>query len=286
MINKKIKSNCKINLYLRVKKKLKNKYHKINTLVSFLNIYDEIYISEINGSNDKISFYGNFKNNINKKKNTITKLLFLLRKNNFLENKFFNIKIKKNIPHSSGLGGGSSNAASLLNFFNLKYDFFLSKKKLIKLAKSIGTDVPLSLVYKNTLFTGNFYAIKKFKKSFKLNVLIVFPQIRCSTKLIYSKCKILSKKTTNIKNIKNRKRFINFIKNQRNDLQPVAIKLYPKIQNLLKNISIQKGCYFSRMTGSGSACVGIFSSFKSLNLAKKSIKAKFPNYWINTSKTI
>ena len=47
----------------------------------------------------------------------LTKVLNLLRKKNLLENQSFKINIKKNIPHGSGLGGGSSNAASLLNYF-------------------------------------------------------------------------------------------------------------------------------------------------------------------------
>ena len=82
MKNFKIKSYCKINLSLRVLKKLKNGYHNIMSLITFCDLHDIISISKIKNLKDKISFSGKFKKGINVKKNTITKALALLRKIN------------------------------------------------------------------------------------------------------------------------------------------------------------------------------------------------------------
>ena len=68
MKNFKIKSYCKINLSLRVLKKLKNGYHNIMSLITFCDLHDVISISEIRNLKDKISFSGKFKKGINKKK--------------------------------------------------------------------------------------------------------------------------------------------------------------------------------------------------------------------------
>ena len=114
----KIKSYCKINLYLKVIKKLSNGYHNISSLITFCNLHDVISISRVKNLSDKISFSGKFKGGINYNSNTVVKVLNLLRKNNFLLNQSFKINIQKNIPHGSGLGGASSNAAVLLNYFN------------------------------------------------------------------------------------------------------------------------------------------------------------------------
>ena len=81
----KIKSFCKINLLLRVIKKLRNGYHYIFSLITFCDLHDYIYIREIKSSNDKISFYGEFKKNINLESNTIIKVLYYLRKKNLLK---------------------------------------------------------------------------------------------------------------------------------------------------------------------------------------------------------
>ena len=69
----KIKSFCKINLSLRVSKKLNKSYHNINSLITFCDLHDVISISKIEGINDKIIFSGKFKYGVDKKLNTITK---------------------------------------------------------------------------------------------------------------------------------------------------------------------------------------------------------------------
>jgi len=285
--NFKIKSFCKINLTLRVLNKLRNGYHEIISLVTFCDLHDVIFIKKINGLHDKIIFSGKFKKGINKKFNTITKLLNLLRKNNFLSKQAFNINIRKNIPHGSGLGGGSSNAASLLNFFNSQMNLKINKSKTNELASHVGSDTPVNLFKKNTLIFGKKGNLLRFNIKFGLNVLIIYPNIICSTKKIYERNKRFSNRRNKIKiNIKNKNKFIQFLIGEKNDLQAAVVEYYPKIQKIIDYIKSQNGCNFARITGSGSACIGIFSSKKNAINAHKMIKLKYPKYWSAISKTI
>ena len=287
MSNFKIKSYCKINLSLRVLKKLNSGYHNIISLITFCDLHDVISISKIRNLKDKINFSGKFKRGINKKSNTITEVLNLLRNKKLLENQAFKVNIKKNIPHGSGLGGGSSNAADLLNYFNLKMKLKLNKNKIKKLASQIGSDVPVNLERKNTFLTGKKDKILRFSQKFKLNLLIVYPNLICSTKKIYQKNKKISfsKRQPSFSAISNKK-LINFLKSEHNDLEKTVIKIYPKVKKIIDYIKSQKGCYFSRITGSGSACIGIFSNMKNAIYAQKLIKLKYPKYWCAVSKTI
>ena len=283
----KIKSFCKINLSLRVLKRLSNGYHNIKSLVTFCDLHDVISISKIKGVKDKISFSGRFKKGVNKKSNTITNVLYLLRKRNFFQKQAFKIDIQKNIPHGSGLGGGSSNAANVLNFFNSKMRLKLNKDEISKIAYQIGFDTPVSLEKKNTLLTGKKGEILRLNQKFRLNILIVYPNVICSTKKIYAN----NKKFTFLRSqsnfyIKDKNKLIDFLKNENNDLEKTAIKFYPKVRKIINFIKSQNGCYFSRITGSGSACIGIFSNMKSAVFAQKFMKLKFPNYWCVVSKTI
>ena len=283
----KIKSYCKINLSLKVLKKLKNGYHSISSLITFCNLYDEISIRITKNLIDEITFSGKFKNNINSKFNTITQVLQLFRKQKLLKNKKYKINIKKNIPHGSGLGGGSSNAAALINYFNSKMKLKLNKKKIAKLANQIGFDVPINLEKKNTFLTGKNNQIKRLSQKFKLNLLIVYPNLICSTKKIYQKNKKIDlTKAKAYFRIRNKVKLIDHLKNTDNDLENTVIKIYPKTKEVIDYIKSQKGCYFSRITGSGSACIGIFSNMKNAIYAKKSIKLKYPKYWCVVSKTI
>jgi len=211
----KIKSFCKINLSLRVLKRLGNGYHNIKSLVTFCNLHDVISISKIKDVNDKISFSGRFKKGINKKSNTITNVLYLLRKKNFFQKQAFMIDIQKNIPHGSGLGGGSSNAADVLTFFNSKMRLKLNKNEISKIAYQIGFDIPVSLEKKNTLLTGKKGEILRLNQKFRLNILIVYPNVICSTKKIYANNKnfTLLRPQSNFY-IKDKKKLIDFLKNE------------------------------------------------------------------------
>ena len=287
MRNFKIKSFCKINLFLKVTKKLNNGYHNIKSLITFCELHDLISISKIRGLNDKISFSGKFKKGINQKSNTVTKVLDLLREKKFLKNQTFKINIQKNIPHGSGLGGGSSNAADLLNYLNIRMKLKLNKKKMKKIADQIGFDVAINLERKNTFLTGKKGEIIRLKQKFRLNLLIVYPNLICSTKKIYKKNRNIGlSKPQPFFYIKNKKKLINLLKNENNDLEKIVTKIYPKVKKVIDLIESQKGCYFSRITGSGSACIGIFSNMKNAIYVQKLIKLKYPKYWCAVSKTI
>tara|TARA_B100000315_G_scaffold53651_1_gene47991 strand:- start:41 stop:889 length:849 start_codon:yes stop_codon:yes gene_type:complete len=277
-----INSYCKINISLRVIKKLKNGLHKINTFITFARIFDQIYLKEIKNTKDKISFYGKFKNKISKSNNTISRILDLLRKNNFIKKIYFEIKVKKNIPTKSGLGGGSMNAASLLTFLVKKYNLRIKQKDLFKLAAKVGSDVIVGLKFQNVFFNSGSNTIKRYKNKLNLFVLLVKPDVNCSTRLIYSKNRQFSKKYKN----KDINKFGNFFEKDVNDLEKVAFKIYPKIKRLKDYLNIQKKCIFSRMTGSGSVCVAYFKDYKAARKAEINLKNKFPNYWCKLSKAM
>ncbi len=117
----KIKSYAKLNLALNVTGK-NNSLHKIESIIAFNSLHDEIFIKKIKSKSHSILFTGKFSKNINKK-NTVSKLLEILEKKELLNKMKFEIKIKKKIPNKAGLGGGSMNAANILNYFVRKKNY-------------------------------------------------------------------------------------------------------------------------------------------------------------------
>jgi len=116
---KKLKSWAKVNLSLNVIRRLPSNYHKIESLITFVQFSDEIKIKSIDAAKHKISFSGKFSKGIGTK-NTVIKLLNLLEKKKLIKNKKFEIKVTKNIPQKSGMGGGSMNAACILKYLMKK----------------------------------------------------------------------------------------------------------------------------------------------------------------------
>ena len=224
----KIKSYAKINLSLNIVGKKKSKLHRIESLVSFIGLHDLIYIRSISTKKNKIYFQGKFSKGISKN-NTVSKLLQLMERKNILEDKKYEIKIIKNIPKKSGMGGGSMNAASLINYFVKKKVLELNKEKLIKLSNSIGSDVVLGINQKNLILSSN-GKVTKFKNKLDYHILVVKPNFGCSTKLIYAKVKNFSKAQYNIPS-KNLFKTNNII-NSNNDLEKIAFKKYPILKKL------------------------------------------------------
>ena len=192
----KLKSWAKINLSLNLIKRLSNNYHSIESLITFVQIFDEIKIKTLNKKEHKISFSGKFSKGIGKR-NTVYKLLKLLEKKKII-NKKFEINIKKNIPQKSGMGGGSMNAASILSYFMKKRILNISNKKAKDLAYKVGSDVVLGLEKKNSILFKN-KKIGRLNKKIDFHVLIVMANEGCSTKYIFSKVNNFFKKHGDIR---------------------------------------------------------------------------------------
>ena len=277
----KIKSYAKINLALNVVGK-KTKLHKIESIISFIDLHDLIYLKQINKKSHKIIFKGMHSKNINKI-NTVTTLLKLLDKKDFLDNKKFEIKIVKNIPQEAGMGGGSMNAASLINFFINQKILKIKKNELIKLTSQIGSDVILGIKPTIAILSHN-GDLKKYNKNLKLHTLVVKPSFGCSTKYIYSKVKSFSKPQFSFPKL--RMFEVEYLKTLNNDLEKIAFKKYPKLKKIKLFLSNTPNNMFVRMSGSGSAIVAYFDSKRSCGKAYSQFKRKFSSHWCITSKTI
>ena len=277
----KIKSYAKINLALNITGKT-NSLHKIESIISFVSLHDEILIKRINSNKHIISFKGKFSKRIGKN-NSISKLLDLLEKKKIIKGKKFHIKINKKIPIKSGLGGGSMNAASILKYFIQKKIIKISKKEIIIISNSIGSDVILGLRFINCVLTSK-NRIKYFKSYKKIYTLIVKPNFGCSTKDIYSKVRKFDRPILNRPNI--RMFDLNFLTKMRNSLEPIAFSKYPKLQAIKSYLEISSKAFFVRMTGSGSALIAYFKSKEKCENAKRQFDKKYKNYWCIVSKTI
>ena len=277
-----LKSFSKINLSLNINRKLKtNKLHDIQSYFCLINLFDQIKIKKIKGRSDIVEFKGKFSKYIKKKDNSIIDTLKILRKNNLISD-YYSVLVNKRIPVFSGMGGGTSNAVCLIKYLVRKK---INKNLLNILDKKIGSD--LKLFFYEQGFLKNLKIVNDFPRKYKLYFLLVYPNIRCSTRYVYSKVKKYSSKSKySFNKINDKSKFIDFLINKNNDLQSIVEKKYPIIKKLIIEIGKKKGCYFSRMTGSGSVCYGVFKSEKTAKAALNEIKLKYPKCWLSVAKTI
>jgi 4-diphosphocytidyl-2-C-methyl-D-erythritol kinase len=163
------------------------------------------------------------------------------------------------------------------NFINI------SKRQLISICKSIGSDVALGLNSTFSILKSNNH-IKEFKNCKKFYALIVKPNFGCSTKEIYSGVKKFSKP----KFSKPSKEMISFdyLKKLNNSLEAISLSRFPKLKNIKHFLEKSSNKSFVRMTGSGSAIVAYFKSKKLCDYVKKIFSRKYKNCWCKVAKTI
>ena len=179
-----IKSYAKINLFLHIIDRLENGYHDLDTIISRINLYDEIKIQD--GNNFSVRYEGKFSPMINVNDNVTLLFNYLIEKE-LIKNKNYNITVIKNIPVGSGLGGGSSNIAAILNY--LKKTNILCDSQCIHVARALGSDIEFFLEDEPAKIHGRGIVETRIKILSDMYFLIVYPNILLSTKKIFSKNK-------------------------------------------------------------------------------------------------
>ena len=133
----------------------------------------------------------------------------------------------------------------------------------------------------------NLFSTEAYKKKYLFYFIVVYPFLKSSTKEIYSKLdKFDSIKNKNYVLNYSRLELVKMLKMEKNSLENVVISKFPIIRKILLNLRFTKNCQFSRITGSGSACFGLYLNKRDASLALKQIKKKFPDFWCVISKTI
>ena len=169
-------SPAKINLSLAVLKKRDDGFHDIKTEFQFLDWGDTISIEK---DKKKTITVNNLK--IPKEQNLAHKALILLEKET-QRDLDCRITINKNIPIGSGLGGASSNAATLILSLNKLYNLNRTENELLKIGEKLGADIPFFLkgYASEAQGKGEILTVKRFKED---KILLLLPD-----------CKILTKK--------------------------------------------------------------------------------------------
>ena len=246
----KINTYAKINLNLKISKDIEDGLHNISSLIVPIDLYDSIEIKETNADVDKIQFD---KEGISEE-NTISKSLNLLRSRYNLPG-FFDIIIKKNIPIEAGLGGGSSNAAGIISTLTKKYNLQMPTYR--EIAVNVGSDVPFFITGKPANIFGIGDIVNPENLQRDINMILVVPNEKISTKDAFSMFDELSQDNLEINEYEGLKIF--------NDFWIPAQTLEPNLLKIKNNLESITNLEFY-LSGSGSS---MFSLGDTEELTKK-----------------
>ncbi len=260
-------SPAKVNLFLKVLSKRVDGYHNIISIVDIISLYDVIHIEE--QRDGKVIVKDDKGILPDGERNTIYKAIMLL-KETYKVDSGVRVYVEKNIPVGSGLGGPSSNAATVLKGMKEIWELSIGDGELMALGSEIGADVPLFLYGKSCIMKGIGERILPVELP-ALWYLIVYPDVILQTREVYKGLKIVLTKGEN--DIKLRGKF----KTTRdiagileNDLEKIGILLCPKIDTIKDRLR-RTGSIGVLMSGSGSSVFGIFESERAARKASSMV---------------
>lgn len=268
-----VKAPAKLNLFLHVTGKRENGYHELQSLFTRIDLADTLHFAI---REDGLIRRVNDVPNLPAADDLVVRAACLLQQRTGTS-LGVDITLEKVIPSGAGLGGGSSDAATTLMSLNALWDTGLTQQELINLGVQLGADVPFFIFGQTAIATG----IGEHLKSFSLNALhylILRPALAIPTPLIF-KDKDLVRNSPILDETSLQGGRLILEKAQffaRNDLEPVARKLFPNLDELMVYL---KGEGFDfRMTGSGSCFFMPFLTQTEAELAKVAVKQSLERY--------
>lgn len=280
-----IRTPAKLNLHLRVVGKYKHGYHEIETVFLPIQLWDELEIRKRNdGEIDLAIIDSDIPHDETNLCHKAAKL-FAHSVDNFLG---CSIQLKKNIPASAGLGGGSSDSAATLLGLNKLFEFPLRHNELFDLADQLGADVPFFLNPGLAIGKGKGELLEYLKYGWDLWILVVCPEFKISTRWAFSKYKIGL--TKDKKNIILNSQFLNdvqvdvFYKFFKNDFESLVFSHYPELGKMKQRLYCE-GAFFAGLSGTGSTVFGLFKDKKTAKLAEAVFKNEMETFIVKPINT-
>jgi len=276
MENIKVNAYAKLNLSLNLFPEILDEgFFKVHFINTQLFLHDTITLEKLPEKEIKIK-----EKLIPKANNLAFKAVNILYKTYRVEGGV-SIDIMKNIPIRAGLGGGSCDAAAVINGFEMINHLAISKSKKLEIAKMLGMDVCYSVIGGLCFVKGIGDIVERLPYSSpKLNIIVANPHLKKpSTKWAYS---LIDNKFIG-KDLKMLYSLIDGIKNQdldkisqniHNDFE-IPINKYYSITRVLKEEMINFGAINAMLCGSGLSVFGIYKSRDRIQAAKISLEDKF-----------
>lgn len=259
----KLLSPAKVNLSLQILKKRSDGYHEIHTVFERVGLFDRVELRSLKTAG--ICIETDSKEVPAGPGNLVYKAARLL-KERFKISSGVVIRLKKVIPVSAGLGGGSSNAATVLLGLNRLWRLGLTRAHLVKIGAELGSDVPFFILESPfALGTGRGEVLRKISPAkARLWHVLVKPPFRISTREAYKglKPRMLTPRKTDVRMLvqsieKGRSRAIGQL--LVNSLELSINKRVRTVSNLKKKLLVC-GAHGALMSGSGSAVFGLFDT--------------------------
>lgn len=252
-----LRAYAKINIGLRILGKRPDSYHDIETVFHQIDMFDEIVLEPA----ATVMFETDSADVPSDATNLCMRAAHLLRQHTGCSNGIA-IRLTKKIRVGAGLGGGSSDAASVLVGANKLWSLGLQNVDLRQLAAQVGSDVAFFIEGGTALGTSRGEVLEYFDLHIPYWILTATPDIHISTAWAYSNVRLSgSSRTEGLRSaiecgFRDPKRLAETVTN---DFQELVCRTFPQIGQLREQM-LEDGACFSQLSGSGSSVFGLFDA--------------------------
>ncbi len=263
---------AKINLFLHVGARRDDGFHPLQSLAVFTDLGDALTAAAAPGLS--LAIDGPFAAGLDGEGDNL-----VLRAARALGVQGANITLTKNLPVASGIGGGSADAAAALRGLNKLWN---ANGDLQAIGAALGSDIPVCLASIPAFMEGRGEILRAVPSMPHVPMLLVNPRVAVPTRDVFAALDSRS----GVEMALPRGRFrdtadlLRFLETTRNDLENPALRLQPVIGEVLSALAVLPGALFTRMSGSGATCFGIFADDDCCRRAADILREAAPGWWV------
>lgn len=268
-------ASAKINLFLHVGNRRADGFHPLQSLAVFTDMGDRLEFRA--AAELSLNVRGPFSDGLKGGGDNL-----VLRAARALGGGGAAITLTKNLPVSSGIGGGSSDAAAALRGLRRLWNAGTDDTGLQELAAGLGSDIPVCVDAVAAFMEGRGEILRAAKSMPRIAMLLVNPGVAVPTKDVFAALEARSgvEMTLPQGRFNDTADLLRFLETTRNDLEAPARAIQPVIGEVLATMAALPGALFTRMSGSGATCFGIFASDDCCARAAEILRRGHPGWWI------
>ena len=283
-------ANAKVNLALHVTGRRADGYHLIETIVVFTELGDRVFVAEC--EQDALTISGpeaGDLDNDDPAANLAVKARDFLRRvlaERGVSTPPVSITLEKHLPSGSGIGGGSADAAATIRALADLWGASGIGGSIGPGSVEIGADLPMCLENRPLRAAGIGEEIEPIATVPEMPMVLANPRRHVATPAVFEALE--GRQNPPLPDLHDTARksasdWADWLSTQtRNDLQAAAIAIAPPIRTCLDAIA-GTGARFTRMSGSGATCFGIFDSATAARKAAAQLQAEYPDWWITAT---
>jgi 4-diphosphocytidyl-2-C-methyl-D-erythritol kinase len=268
-----------------VTRKRPDGYHDLQSLVAFADVGDELALERANDLS--LSIDGPFAKGLAAEAdNLVLRAARALAARSTLIGGA-HVRLTKNLPVASGIGGGSADAAAALRGLLGLYDASAADDEILAIAASLGSDIPVCIASEAAWMEGRGEILTALPPLPPAHIVLVNPGLSVATADVFRRLvirtdrKVLAPPAA----FQSLDALVAYLKATHNDLETPALAVAPAIGDVLAALA-REGAIFVRMSGSGATCFGLFETAAKAEHAAATIAKAQPAWWSHAGKLV